>query len=298
MTENLHQNTNSVGIHVNDSDEFLISWGKRGHLSIRRFIVPPLLPPQSMNIRKPKPIVTRSAVIAALLAAIPASSAAVISNFNFTGPPWTAAKENDFATFAAAAGSVDTELNSTTSDLSKTANIDGGGYESFYIRDADIGTSIFSNTATAGVGMNFADVEEATATNYISFTVTPSGGFEATYENLSLFVGTNAGNVELSLRAWDGASETTLGDYSFVDTNPGGGASTNDPIIAHTFDFTDFTSSSATEFRLYAWNGESANTGVRLDDIVLNGTVNVIPEPGSAALLGLAGLGLLIRRRR
>jgi len=237
-------------------------------------------------------------ILAASLATMPAASAAAISNFNFTGPPWTAAKENDFPTFSAAAGSVDTELNSTTSDLSKTANIDGGGYASFYIRDADIGTSIFSNTTTAGVGMNFADVEETTATNYLSFTVTPSVGFEATYENLSLFVGTNAGDAELSLRSWDGASETTLGDYTFVDTNPGGAGFTNDPIIAHTFDFINFTSSNATEFRIYAWGGDTANTGVRLDDIVLNGAVTVIPEPSSAALLGLSVLGLLAGRRR
>ncbi|MEN8847177.1 MAG: PEP-CTERM sorting domain-containing protein [Akkermansiaceae bacterium] len=230
--------------------------------------------------------------------AMPTASAAVISNFDFTGPPWAAAKENDFATFAAAAGSVDTELNTTTSDLSKTANIDGGGYASFYIREVDGPFGIFTGTASAGVGMNFADVEEATATNYISFTVTPAAMIEATYESLSLYAGTNAGDVEFSLRSWDGAAETTLGNYSFVDPNPGEGAATNDAITAHTFDFTDFASSSATEFRLYAWGGTNANTGVRLDDIVLNGTVVAIPEPSSAVLLSLAGLGLLKRRRR
>lgn len=240
-----------------------------------------------------KTIVPTAAALAFVVTS--SASAVVISNFDFTGPPWTVDKEPDFATFSAAAGSVDTELNSTTSNLSKTSDIDSGGYLSYYIRDADIGTSIFSNTTTAGVGMNFADVAEASATDYISFTVTPSAGFEATYESLSLFVGTNSGDVELSLRSWDGATETTLGNFSFVDTNSGG---TNDPIIAHSFNFTDFTSSSATEFRLYAWGAVDENRGVRLDDVVLNGTVTLIPEPGSLALLGLGGLLIARRRRR
>lgn len=226
------------------------------------------------------------------------ANGAIIANFDFTGPPWTANKLNNFATFSAAAGSVDTELNSTTSDLSKTANIDAGGYASYYIRDADIGTSIFSGTDTPGVGMNFADVEEATATNYISFTVAPAVGYEISYENLTLYLGTNAGDVETSLRSWDGTSETTLGDYSFVDPNPGGGANTNDPITFYDFDFMDFTSASTVEFRLYAWDGTNAATGVRLDDVILNGTVDPIPEPSGVALISLAGLGLLVRRRR
>lgn len=223
------------------------------------------------------------------------ASAAVIANFDFTGPPWTSDKEADFATFSAAAGSVDTELNSTVSNLSKTADIDSGGYLSYYIRDADIGTSIFSNTTTAGVGMNFADLAETSATDYISFTVTPNSGFQATYENLTLFLGTNKDDMEFELRAHDGSSESTLATYSFVDTNTG---ATNDPIIAHDFDFVDFTSSGAVEFRLYAYGALDENQGARIDDVILNGVVAAVPEPSTLAFLVLAGLGILARRRR
>ncbi len=230
-----------------------------------------------------------------LLALSAGANAAVISNFNFTGPPWTAAKQSDFATFSTNAGSVDTELNSTTSNLSKTADIDSGGYSSYYIRDADISSTIYSGTTTSGVGMNFADVAEGAATDYISFTVAPTVGFEATYTNLTLFAGTYDGKAEFELRAFDGATETSLAAYSFTDPN---GATLNDPITAHNFEFTDFTSSDTMEFRLYAFDAVNENSAVRLDDIQLNGTVVSIPEPSAAALLGLGGLALILRRRK
>lgn len=64
----------------------------------------------------------------------------------FTGPPWTTAKESNFATFAAKAPSSDADPNSATSILSNSGHT-AGGYASFYIRDID-GFTIFSTSAT------------------------------------------------------------------------------------------------------------------------------------------------------
>ena len=42
--------------------------------------------------------------------------------------------------------------------------------------------------------------------------------------------------------------------------------------------------------------GNNVNRHAFLDDIVITG--NVVPEPSTAALLGLGGLALILRRRK
>ncbi|MFN7530046.1 MAG: PEP-CTERM sorting domain-containing protein [Gemmatimonas sp.] len=60
---------------------------------------------------------------------------------------------------------------------------------------------------------------------------------------------------------------------------------------------------STIEFRMYGYNHtgtDAADRALQYDNIVVNGTVTSVPEPGSLALLGLglAGLGLRARRRK
>lgn len=243
-------------------------------------------------------------ILALLMGSASIGSAAVISNFDFTGPPWTAQKESDFATFAANAPSVDTDLNSTTSILSNSGHT-GGGYASFYVRDVDGGTvgvadggdfEIFSSSDTPGVGMNVGNSNATTPTNFVAFNVTPASGYQTTFESISMFTGVNGSGdaYNVQIRSWDGSSETTLGTIS--RTSP---AAVNAPVVQDTVNFTDFTSEDAVEFRLYSYNvtAGGANGGVRFDDIVLNGNTALVPEPSSALLLALAGLGILRRRR-
>ncbi|YCM42926.1 sialate O-acetylesterase [Verrucomicrobiaceae bacterium 227] len=199
----------------------------------------------------------------------------VISHFDFSGPPWTSNKESDFATFANNAPSVDTDANSITSILSNNGYT-GGGYNSFYLRDLDGGTVgavdagdfvIFSTSSTPGTGMNLGGADATTPTNYISFTVTPASG-AITFDALSFYSGTNGANdtFNVELRSWDGTAETVLG--AIANTSAG---TTNSPVAFSTIDFADFTSGTATEFRLYGYNVDTNNGGIRFDDIKLFG---------------------------
>lgn len=146
--------------------------------------------------------------------------------------------------------------------------------------------------------MNLGNSDATTPTNYVAFTVTPSAGYETTFDSISMYTGVNgfSDQYNVEIRAWDGTTEVSLGLIS--RTSPAGAV--NQPVVQDTIDFTNFTSASATEIRLYSYNvtGAGANGGVRFDDIVLNGITTPIPEPTPGILLSCFGLGLLVRRQR
>lgn len=201
----------------------------------------------------------------------------VISNFDFERPAWSGAKQSNFDAFAASASSSDTDELSSTSTLSQKGYT-AGGYGSFYIKDSDIGTSIFSTSATPYAGMNIAGAHQSIPTNYISFTVTPDPGCRTTFERLSFFTDVNGANdtYNMELRAWDGRKETLLGSVTHTT-----GPVLNDPVVMKSIDFPDFSSTEPIEFRLYGYNVNSELRGIRYDDITLIGTSSIDPADSS-----------------
>ena len=155
-----------------------------------------------------------------------------------------------------------------------------------------ITSSDLSGAATQSNLMNGSFGAFTAAGTTVSFTsgASSSSTDTVTYESLSIadFAWNSEWDVTLSYT--DGASETGSFNYTIAAN------STN----STTFDFADFTTANTVTWSIVATN-VTGNTNVyRFDDVAVNGTVNVdaIPEPTSAALLGLGGLALFVRRKR
>ena len=91
------------------------------------------------------------------------------------------------------------------------------------------------------------------------------------------------GNIGLAIRKNAGA----------FDLNNNGVATTD---VASTINYTSFTSGDYVEVIIYAGADNSYGGDQSFGNFTVNGTA--VPEPSSAALLGLGGLALILRRRK
>jgi hypothetical protein len=137
---------------------------------------------------------------------------------------------------------------------------------------------------------------------YISFSLTPSPGYQFTSSNISYAI--NGTNTAPNTGRWG----YKIGSGSFIlqDTFSLGSAT---PSLA-TWSFTEFTTTETVEFRFWSFSATSINGGasasggaVRIfnisgNDLVLNGSVTVVPEPTTWALIGLGTVFVLWRIRR
>ncbi len=137
---------------------------------------------------------------------------------------------------------------------------------------------------------------------YISFTVAPASGYQLSLTGLQYAI--NGSNTAPRTGRWGysddgGANWTFQTDWTILNPTPSSLA---------TWDFEDFTTANAVEFRFWAYGTSSINGGtsaasgtVRIanisgNDLILNGSV--IPEPGTAGLVALGLFGARLLRRR
>jgi hypothetical protein len=164
-------------------------------------------------------------------------------------------------------------------------------------------TGINAGNAFASANWNITSTFSESS-NYIGFMLTPASGFELNLTSLDYAV--NGSNTAPRNGRWGykiGAGSFVF-QPDFTMLNPA-------PSALATWDFSDFTTSSSVEFRFWIWGATPIGTGtasatggsgrianITGNDLVLNGSVTLIPEPSTISLIGLGLLGALAFARR
>jgi len=222
--------------------------------------------------------------------------AAVLANYQFTGVVTSSTIPPNASLSGMSTGNPGSDpgvtITSSNNNVAWTQGISGGGTD--------------SSAALAFTG-NW----------YIEFTITPSADHALSLNSLTFNIGGTLGDTTQSFTAnffvrsnLVGTNyDTNVGSLQswFVDQNsdnPGSNPliNNNPPASIDLSSFTEFQDvETAVTFRIYAYvsnaNVVTKNTRPRLDNLVLDGDVAAVPEPGTVALAAL-GLGVLTIFRR
>ncbi len=150
------------------------------------------------------------------------------------------------------------------------------------------------------------------ADDYFEFTITPALGYQMSLDSFSFDyyaqdVDANKGPApffksfvrsDVDSYATTLGSETLTNVYGTVAADTGDSATSN---VVATLDSSFDALTGLATFRVYLTDGVNMGSDLlihRVDNVQIDGTVSLIPEPASIALLGLAGVGLIGRRRR
>lgn len=155
----------------------------------------------------------------------------------------------------------------------------------------------------------YLDTSSWAAGNYnVAFDVT---GFTANADasRFGVYEGNNDGTLQLEINM---VNEPVIGEDTPFEVDStgtvsfdevGSGAVITTGVTSINYDFTLTDAGSAGDFLVLGWSstnpaaGTSGSDAFNVDNIIVT-DVTAVPEPSSAALLGLGGLALILRRRK
>lgn len=227
---------------------------------------------------------TFAAAILLSLSAVPATQGATLAHYNFDGK--TEATKYVATTTTAGLTASDITPNSLESFLGTGSSQSGAS--SLKVR----ASSVTNGTSTI----------LSTAADHFEFTLTPAASTDWQLTEVSYWMQSDSrttadagGLVANSVLYWslDGGAFTELTSLSLST-----GFNTRSDWTQATFDLSGEASiTSAVTFRVVMSDGSnSTQKSLIFDEVDVQGVA--VPEPSSAALLGLSGLALILRRRK
>ncbi|MDQ8195648.1 PEP-CTERM sorting domain-containing protein [Coraliomargarita sp. SDUM461004] len=201
--------------------------------------------------------------------------AEVLADFSFTGDSAASSDSSIYSSLTAfnvGVGSISGELVSATgADVTQSGDVDPAGTGARY--------QSFTLTVT---GLGAGETLDLTSLTYDYTVIQPLNFAVGLYSSVDGFASAAA--------QLDGV-DTDL-DYSTPQAF-------NQTVTLSAGDFSGLENADTVEFRFYLADGSSSTSRYhQLDNIVLNGTVNAIPEPSMLGLVGVVGLAAFSIRNR
>lgn len=193
--------------------------------------------------------------------------------------------------FSGASGSIaDADIPVGTTLIASTENAVASGATSTDLLSG--GSLRYENGGGAAGELNLKNFHITTGDGrgLFTFTLTADAGQTIDVTDLTMSTYRNGSGAPTQLQ-WhvsvDGGTEEEFGTEQVGQT---GGFDTDT--------FTESITGASTVQFTFRLDNATGNGNIHFNDIQVNGAVSVVPEPSSAALLGLGGLALILHRRK